>query len=697
MSTFATMGFSSKRKTRAKDYKNKKQLRKKYEVVEKVNKSGSDIKIDVGVENKTEDNNSASPINLKDNKISKIDSVKQPNNKLFESKNLSEMGCYASFYPLSFPITEGLPKSFISGLKNGEVSSLSNLSSDFTFIPFSIPKSFLNNDTKTKRGNLITSAENLNQSIKTYLESNNLCIILPSQAQLQPQPQPQSDSGYGSEPESEPEPEFESESESESGSESESESEPESGKLELKDKIISEFSYEELSTFDENKGLVLPELKSYRSVFKKDVSFVLRETPAPEFLKPKFLTCFSYDEDKVLYPNDDRELKYFNNEIDLSKTKVNLTTGFEFRKKKPKIFTKKIHIDPFLNSLMNYEKQINKRVEGDFFTHRGILTKLCMIIHKKTFSQDGFVLNLQCFDGQIFMESDYDATKRYNITWKNNKKQYRNNEIHSYSGRFFEHFATVPKPNIQNYAANNSYNNTGKNTSENNMMVSFKRTINAKGRYCAVLQGGIGQIRTVFSAEMDCALQSNDSLLPQKFIGDFQDFQNPEPPKLSEPATDTDGTPTFLELKTLLELRNKKEVASFGNKYARIWAQCCIGGVEKAIIGFRKYDGDLQNLRTFEMSKTQELLDRCYASDALLKWDPLLYQQSYEDLLKWIKETIAKSNEENGEDWSYWKLVCEVKDLSITLIRNRCPLEREKVEGFLPQAFLDWRNSLKKD
>lgn len=122
--------------------------------------------------------------------------------------------------------------------------------------------------------------------------------------------------------------------------------------------------------------------------------------------QPREWTSFSIDESETTRL-DDSSLKYYyfpDSELDKN---IDLSQGFRQFKQKDESYSR--HLDPMLRAITAKERALGKRAVADIVTWRGIMTKLLTLPYNKG---DDIDLNIVLFDGQVFMEEDFELSSQ---------------------------------------------------------------------------------------------------------------------------------------------------------------------------------------------------------------------------------------------------------------------------------------------
>ncbi|EPQ61586.1 Bgt-2642 [Blumeria graminis f. sp. tritici] len=103
--------------------------------------------------------------------------------------------------------------------------------------------------------------------------------------------------------------------------------------------------------------------------------------------RPKEFACFSYD-DQHQYIPDDSSLKYYYPPT----IGADLCQGFDNFQKFDESSDR--HLDSILKAIIDYEKKSDSRIESDFVTWRGMMTKSNLALSKRiTFTSFSYSRN----------------------------------------------------------------------------------------------------------------------------------------------------------------------------------------------------------------------------------------------------------------------------------------------------------------
>jgi len=306
--------------------------------------------------------------------------------------------------------------------------------------------------------------------------------------------------------------------------------------------------------------------------------------------QPKEIASFSRTFDGE-YVNDDSCLSYYflpDSEID---TQIDLGAGFKKFKKIDE--DKDGEFDGFLGAIKDYEEKNNTKIKADIVTFRGIMTKLLTLPYNLNNPID---LNIQYFDGHIFIKEDRDLKKSHE------SKPTDEHERMMYSGYKFESIATLPKP-----LAEASRAMIDKNS---------KKIVNNCEQYCSVVKTGIGKQRIILGGEVDC-------------VWDYK-------------PTDSNPLSHYVELKTSKSITEPKHSVNFEKKLFKTWAQCFLLGIGKVIYGFRDDNLILRSVEQYKVEEIPVMFKSNPVNTNPRKINCIDAIKWYGAVVEWITENIPK-------------------------------------------------------
>lgn len=348
--------------------------------------------------------------------------------------------------------------------------------------------------------------------------------------------------------------------------------------------------------------------------------------------QPRQLASWSQIGDNF-YPNT-RALRYYylpGPELDRD---LNLGVGFSAYRKLPDTDN---HLDGVLESLIRVEKSSNQRIDSNIVTWRGILSR---IIGVSVDTRQDLDFNVVGFDGQIFIEIAFDEDQA-----RDSKQDYPQKEKMVYSGYNFEKFATLPKPWAE--------------CSREEIMGRYKGCYSKQAEYGILVRSGVGPIKVVYGAEVDCVENWSDEKKP-----------------LSR----------YVELKTTKAIRNSRDARNFEAKIFKAWLQSFLVGIPKIVYGFRGENYELCAVEEFKTSELPQFLKNSRVTPPQHRWNGNDAIAFYAVFLAWIHDTV--------KDGHTYRLRYRSGSPYLELIESKINFTGRKV-AFLSDDFVDWRYSLR--
>ncbi|KAK5098808.1 decapping endonuclease targeting mRNA [Lithohypha guttulata] len=305
--------------------------------------------------------------------------------------------------------------------------------------------------------------------------------------------------------------------------------------------------------------------------------------------RPREITCFSFDEDHK-YRQDDSSLRYYYAPL----LPADLNKGFDsFRNLDD---TADDHLDGLLQALIHYEGEKKAKLDTDFVTWRGMMTKIMIVPFSNL---DSWEMNATMFQDTIFIEENHDKKL------DNRQEQYgqapvrgaMSQDLMSYWGYKFEAISLL----------NQHWCYTDRKDIETRADIQ----VSNYAQYCSIVRTGFGKSKIVIGGEVDAV-------------------KDVKPPEQGVPVN-------WVELKTTSELVNEKEQTKYERKLLKFWAQSFLLGVPKIIVGFRDQQGWLRRLEELD---TQTIPDKILKSSRRL-WDGQVCINFASVFLEWLKSTIT--------------------------------------------------------
>ncbi|CAK9435849.1 uncharacterized protein LODBEIA_P05050 [Lodderomyces beijingensis] len=353
--------------------------------------------------------------------------------------------------------------------------------------------------------------------------------------------------------------------------------------------------------------------------------------------------------------------------------RIDLQSGFKDFKKIP-LEQDLADFKPLLDGIIKYETETGTKVTGDIVTFRGIMTKILSLPYN---SDDSFDLVIVPFDGQLFINSDYEIELNRRKEQETRQRQTTTEEKYEYikkceySGYKFETIATLP--------------DTWANTSRKTIESRHKKPVNNYEQYLSVIKTGIGPHHIVLAGEVDCCW----------------DYTPDKPSQILQ---------HYVELKTSRVLETSFQVQNFEKKLFKTWCQCFLLGITKVAYGFRD---DSFILRNVELYNTEEI-------PVLIKENPMNSQDArpggsknknpvinctqalkwYGAVVEWLNHCIDKSDESRS-----WLLKYDAIARTFTLTqaseaKNDTLRSGQGKASVISEEFRKWRKeefSVKRD
>ncbi|KAJ9651455.1 decapping endonuclease targeting mRNA [Neophaeococcomyces mojaviensis] len=344
--------------------------------------------------------------------------------------------------------------------------------------------------------------------------------------------------------------------------------------------------------------------------------------------RPREIAYFSYDEDHR-YRQNDSSLRYYyppNIPADLSK-------GFDtFRQLDDSADD---HLDGLLQALIHHESEKRAKLETDFITWRGMMTKIMVVPFSNL---DSWEMNATRFQDTIFIEENHGKKLA------SREAQYStgavrgamSQDLMSYWGYKFESISLLEK----HWCYSERAEIEGREDAQ----------VSNYAQYCSIVRTGFGKSKMVIGGEVDA-------------VQDIKPLEQ--------------GAPiNWVELKTSAELVNEKEVNKYERKLMKFWAQSFLLGVPKIIVGFRDQQGWVHRLEELD---TQSIPDKILRSERKV-WDGQTCINFTSAFLDWLKETITTEG--------VWRIRKREKSPVLEVFK----IEESGMGNILSDAFVEWRN-----
>ena len=350
--------------------------------------------------------------------------------------------------------------------------------------------------------------------------------------------------------------------------------------------------------------------------------------PDAQIKRPRELTYFSFDEEHV-YKQDASGLRYWyppNLPADLSK-------GFDkFRNLDD---SKDDHLDSLLQSIINHERETKARVDTDFVTWRGMMTKIMTVPYANL---DEWEMNVTKFQGTIFIEENHEA-KIQSRTEQYQRAPHAgamSQDLMSYWGYKFESLCLLDK----------HWCHTDRTVIEGRE----EAQVSNYAQYCSVVKTGFGSNRIIIGGEVDAVMDN----------------------KPTEPGASVN----WVELKTSAEIINDKDLNKYERKLLKFWAQSFLLGVPKVIVGFRDQQGMLLRLKELETQKIPQML----AGTGRKLWEAQICINFANAFLDFLKQHVQESD-------GVYRIRKKSKGTELALWKT----ETRPIGAFLSNDFIVWR------
>lgn len=342
------------------------------------------------------------------------------------------------------------------------------------------------------------------------------------------------------------------------------------------------------------------------------------------------MTCFSYDEDHN-FRQDDSSIRYYyppSLPADLSK-------GFDtFRQLDD---TSDDHLDGLLQAIIHYEGQKHAKLDTDFITWRGMMTKIMIVPFSNL---DAWEMNATRFQDTIYIEENHEKKlasrdDQYNsVPGRGAMSQ----DIMSFWGYKFETLSLLDQ----------HWCYTNRETIEARESIQ----VSNYAQYCSIVRTGFGKSKIVIGGEVDAVVDT-------------------KPSEAGAPVN-------WVELKTTAELINEKEQNKFERKLMKFWAQSFLLGVPKIIVGFRDQQGWLHRLEEID---TQTIPDKV-ARHGRNMWHGQTCINFASAFLEWLKTTITSDG--------VWRIRKREKSSVLELSK----IEESGTGDIISDRFLEWRTDI---
>ncbi|KAF2261143.1 rai1 protein [Lojkania enalia] len=352
--------------------------------------------------------------------------------------------------------------------------------------------------------------------------------------------------------------------------------------------------------------------------------------------RPREIAHFSYDDNHV-YKEDESGIQYFYN----PQIGADLRDGFNtFRHYEDK---EDPHLDSLLKTLISKEKREGERVQADFVTWRGMMTKIMTAPFDMFASFDMFATLHQ---GTIYIEEDFQAkaadhAAQSNTQTRNSRPNYLpSHEMMTYWGYKFETLSLLP--------------DTPPKTTRAFIENRTKAVVSNHAQHCSIVRTAFGSHSLVLGGEVDGLWE----------------------PKPSNP----DAPIPWVELKTSEELGqypSERDILKYERKLLKFWAQSFLLGVSKVIVGFRTKHGILRTIDVYETNQIPGMVrrgTRCWDGNTCINFTTAF--------LDHLKRTITEEG--------VYKILLRKKSGVIEVIK----IKDDSTGRILSKEFLEWREKI---
>lgn len=215
--------------------------------------------------------------------------------------------------------------------------------------------------------------------------------------------------------------------------------------------------------------------------------------------------------------------------------------------------------------------------------------------------------------------------------------------LQSYYGYAFESYCTSSQPGGRESRSSDLQDAPG-----------WGGDVNTNVQWCSVVKTKLGDRRIVIGGEVDCVRDS--------YCG---------------------STDNFVELKTSLSIRNASDEARFEKKLLKFYFQSFLLGVPEIVVGFRKPNGQLTTVQSFQTVEIPRLVRGKPGT-----WDPSICLEWGDRFLTFLQNTVQSSS---GRE--VWRVTFEPKvgvaAAMLTDVEIDGVVNGEERVGFLPRWYWD--------
>ncbi|KAG9232728.1 RAI1 like PD-XK nuclease-domain-containing protein [Amylocarpus encephaloides] len=368
--------------------------------------------------------------------------------------------------------------------------------------------------------------------------------------------------------------------------------------------------------------------------------------------RPREIACFSYD-DKHQFKLDDSSIRYYYPPT----LGADLSKGFDTFEKMDD--TADDHLDSLLETIVAHEEKTGSRVEAEFVTWRGMMTKFMAALFS---DRDGFEMNATLFQvgthphlrilcrlstTSLIHVAHFDSFIEENHGYKLQSQRRQSQQVSqpgrpsqdmmSFWGYKFETLCLLPAP----------WGETSRSYIENRE----EEIVNNYAQYCSVVRTGIGNNVMILGGEVDA-------------VWDCKPTGN--------------GPINWVELKTSADIRGDRDMATFERKLMKFWIQSFLLGVPKIIVGFRTPDGFLKRIEEIETATIPGTVKR----QGRGTWDGNMCINFASALLEFLKATVTGDG--------VWRIRRKEHSSTIEVFKQ----EETGHGDMLPDDFINWRIKL---
>ncbi|KAF2273178.1 RAI1-domain-containing protein [Westerdykella ornata] len=373
--------------------------------------------------------------------------------------------------------------------------------------------------------------------------------------------------------------------------------------------------------------------------------------------RPREIAHFSYNENHE-YRQDESGICYYH----IPEMGADLCEGFDtFRHYEDK---EDPHLDSLLKALVAKEKETGEKLEADFVTWRGMMTKI-MTAPYDMFAEFNMLATL--YDNTIFIEEDFSAKSAERAAEASQSSHSRtasrpphpdqpSREMMTYWGYKFETLCMLPEPVTP---------------STPREVLAARRTapVSNYAQHCSIVRTGIGSHTLILGGEVDGLLA-------------------PKTPSTSTSAADAPPIP-WVELKTSEQLPphpTRRDLVRYERKLLKFWAQSFLLGVEKVVVGFRSKAGILKGLDVYETARIPGMVRR-----GTRCWDGNVCVNFAAGFLGWLRGVVLEEAGRGGG--GVWRVRLRRRGgvVEVQRVEGSFGEGKGRMGGIVSREFLEWR------